>query len=85
MTGLGILLLQTLIIALVSHLLGHKEIGVNHLLSYAHIHPLKTSFINLNVAKLCAVLVGMVWNYCLYHFLIFKTHSELDEHVADAV
>jgi putative flippase GtrA len=84
-TGVGILVLQSLMIALVTHILGHKEIGVNHLLSFAHVHPLKTSFINLNVAKLCAVAVGLVWNYCLYHFVIFKTHNEVDEHVADAV
>jgi putative flippase GtrA len=84
-TGLGILVLQTLVIALVSYVLGHRDVGVNHMLSLIGASPLKTTFINLNIAKLCAVAIGMIWNFCLYHFVIFKTHSEVEEHVADVV
>lgn len=80
-TGVGILVFQTLIIALVTHLLGNKDIGVNHLVSLAGVKPLKESFINLNIAKLCAVVVGLIWNFSLYHFVIFKTPKPLVEDI----
>jgi putative flippase GtrA len=80
-TGVGILIFQTLIIAFVTHVLGNKDVGVNHLLGFIKIKPLKDSFINLNIAKLCAVIVGLVWNFSLYHFVIFKTQQPLAEDI----
>jgi len=77
-TGVGILVIQSLVITLMTHILGHKNIGINHVLQLVHVHPLEVSFINLNIAKLCAVAFGMVWNYCLYHFVIFKTHDLIE-------
>jgi ABC-type sugar transport system permease subunit len=80
-TGLGILVIQTLVIALITHILVHRDIGVNNLLHMVHVHPLKIAFVNLNIAKLCAVSVGMVWNLSLYHFVIFKVRKPIPEDI----
>jgi putative flippase GtrA len=71
-TGVGILVVQSAVILLMTHLLGERNIGLSHPLARL-IHPAPTTrFINLNLSKLAAVLVAMCWNFCLYRFVIFK-------------
>jgi putative flippase GtrA len=71
-TGIGILVVQSLVILFMVHLLGSRNIGIRHILG-DFIHPVPTiRFVNLNVAKLTAVLVAMIWNFCFYKFVIFK-------------
>jgi hypothetical protein len=38
-------------------------------------------FLQVNTAKVIAVLFGMVWNYMLYHLVVFR-HPEDEEIVA---
>jgi putative flippase GtrA len=33
----------------------------------------ENAFLAINVAKAAAVFVGLVWNYCLYRFVVFRT------------
>jgi putative flippase GtrA len=70
-TGIGIVAVQSLSIILVTHLLGEKD---NFIVSAVqHLNPSMTAkYVNLNFAKLCAVLIAMWWNFCLYHFIVFK-------------
>ena len=67
-TGLSIILVQSLVIY-----------GFEHLFSIAGIHKLsglskaRAHFIQVNGAKATAVLVGMVWNFVLYHLVVFRS------------
>jgi putative flippase GtrA len=80
-TGLGILAIQSLIIYLMTHLLGHERPTVVSLIRHLHL-ALSAKAFDLNVAKLLAVLVAMVWNFIIYHFVIFnKDSKQLDEDV----
>jgi putative flippase GtrA len=75
-TGVGILAIQTLVIYLVTHLLSRQEHLVNDILRDMHITRLSTKAFDLNVAKLCAVAIALVWNFSIYHFVIFKKPYE---------
>jgi putative flippase GtrA len=81
-TGVGILGIQSLVIYGVTHLLQHQQSfvdGLTHTLSLGH---LSNEALEVNVAKILAVLVAMVWNFTIYHFVIFKKQDgELDEDV----
>lgn len=33
----------------------------------------ENAFLAINVAKAAAVFVGLVWNFCMYKFVVFKT------------
>lgn len=77
-TGIGILVVQSLVILLITHLLGSRDTGLSSALSKLTHHSTSTKFINLNIAKLCAVLVAMCWNFCLYRLVIFK-ETDADE------
>ena len=66
-TGLSILAVQTLVIYGVEHLLSIREItNLTHLVSS------QARFIQVNGAKVTAVLVGMIWNFALYQLVVFK-------------
>lgn len=74
-TGIGILGIQTIIIYAVTHLLAHQVSlveSITHTLRFTH---LTTDAFDLNVAKVCAVLVAMIWNFTIYHFVIFKKNK----------
>lgn len=46
---------------------------------------LSNDALRLNVAKACAVAVGMVWNFSLYKFVIFKKKEKPLEEVEEKV
>lgn len=75
-TGVGILAIQTLVIYLVTHLLSHQQALVHDILSMLHITRLSARAFDLNFAKLCAVAVALIWNFLIYHFVIFKKPGE---------
>ncbi len=75
-TGIGILAIQTSVIYLVTHLLSHQEALVHDILSTLHITRLSVKAFDLNVAKLCAVAIALIWNFLIYHFVIFKQPGE---------
>ena len=67
-TGFSSLVIQNVIIYLFE-LLFQTKFGNSLLLV-----PNEESrhFIALNVAKLCAVLVGLVWNFLMYKYVVFR-------------
>jgi putative flippase GtrA len=71
-TGRGILCIQTLVIFVVTHLLSPHEAGLTHLLRSLGFRHVTGRALDLNVAKLMAVLIAMTWNFLLYHFVIFR-------------
>jgi putative flippase GtrA len=80
-TGLGILAIQSLVIYLMTHLLDHERSGVASLIRQLHI-ALSVKAFDVNVAKLLAVLVAMIWNFVIYQFVIFsKDSKQLDDDV----
>ncbi len=83
-TGLSIVLVQDSIIFVVTHLLNHDSgliTSIDHTLGTT---KLTQKFVNLNFAKMLAVLGGMVWNFVLYRLVVFKDTDEADQFVADA-
>lgn len=77
-TGLGILGIQSLVIYAVTHLLaphGHAVASVIHAL---HIGLSARAF-ELNIAKICAVLTAMTWNFTIYHLVLFKQPDDMIE------
>lgn len=78
-TGLSVLLVQTVVIAGVIHLLGTKEIGINSLLRLLGLRPLTTQFINLNIAKLISIVFSMLWNLTLYRLIVFQSSEPEDD------
>ncbi len=77
-TGISILVIQTLIIVLVTHLLGsNKTIIYNGIISLG-LKGFSTKFINLNSAKIAAVIAGMGWNFIFYQKIVFK-HINLED------
>jgi putative flippase GtrA len=79
-TGVGILGIQSLVIYIVTHLLKPHHILVQNIINSIHISSLSVKAFDLNVAKLTAVLIALIWNFMIYHFIVFKTPSnELDE------
>lgn len=75
-TGIGILGLQTLVIFLVTHFLGPHDASITHLLRSLGFKHITGRAVDLNIAKLLAVAIGMVWNFLIYHFVIFKKQNE---------
>lgn len=78
-TGLSILAIQSLVISIVTHILGTSQTVAYHLLVNMDINDLSTKIVNLNTAKLAAVILGMGWNYIFYHKIVFKTHISLED------
>jgi putative flippase GtrA len=72
LTGLGILAIQTLTIYSISHALAHHLVGENQLKTDIDLKSFSTKALTLNIAKLTAVVVSMVWNFCVYHFIVFR-------------
>lgn len=70
-TGFSSLVLQNLIITLFENFFDTR-FG-NSLLVLPD--PAGQHFLALNIAKLFAVLVGLVWNFTLYRFVIFRNRG----------
>lgn len=75
-TGLSILVVQTLVISGVLYVLHNDGHLVDSLLSVVGLKGFGVGFINLNVAKVLAVLAGMVWNFFLYQKVVFRQHPK---------
>jgi putative flippase GtrA len=70
-TGLGILVIQTLVIYGVEHL-----VNINQIMNTTHLSHSLSKVLWVNGAKLFAVAISMVWNFFLYTFAIFKVDKE---------
>lgn len=72
-TGLSILAVQTLVIYLFQHTFTkhYLENLTNITLTAQQI-----KFLQINVAKLVAVACGMVWNYVLYNYIVFRNPQQ---------
>ncbi len=75
-TGLSILLVQSIAIYIFEHTFSQSLIsdllGGSRNLNFVKI-------VQINSAKIVAVLVGMLWNYTLYHFVVFKDDVNNEE------
>lgn len=73
-TGLGILIIQSIVIFSVLHVLdGNTYFG--YIYKSLRLTQISIKTVSLNIAKICAVLVAMIWNYTIYHLVIFKTEE----------
>ena len=80
-TGVGILGIQSLVIYLVTHFLKHHPEQVQATINTLHLNITAQAF-ELNLAKILAVLIAMIWNFTIYHFVIFKkSEDELDDEI----
>ncbi|HEV2402959.1 MAG TPA: GtrA family protein [Candidatus Saccharimonadales bacterium] len=77
LTGFGILAIQTLVIYSITHLLAHHLIAVSQFELAMGLRSLSVRAFTLNIAKLLAVVVAMIWNFCMYHFIIFRNKKDL--------
>jgi len=66
-TGLSIIAVQSVVIYGMEHVL-----TLHSLMSFDHLSNAKAKFIQVNVSKIVAVLVSMVWNFILYQMVVFK-------------
>lgn len=78
-TGFSSLILQNLVIFGFESLF-NTTFG-NSLLLFADAAGRK--FLSLNIAKLFAVLLGLVWNYTMYRLVIFRRPKEAAEPTGD--
>jgi putative flippase GtrA len=72
-TGIGVILLQTIVIYLTRPVF-RRLIHDSHSLSLIRVE----SSISLNLAKVTAILVGLFWNYFFYSRIVFKKMPELE-------
>ncbi len=71
-TGLGVILIQDLVIYLVTD----KLWVINKTSTFmAAGHPITFKALQLLGTKLTAVLIGMTWNYLLYKYVVFRGHE----------
>jgi putative flippase GtrA len=71
-TGVGVLIVQNLVIYIVTHLFRVSPSATTEIMSI----NIKTTTFELNISKALAVIIGAVWNYLLYKFLIFPSATE---------
>lgn len=70
-TGISIIVLQTIIIYLTRPLYSSLALNLHGINASLH------AKISLNLAKITAILIGMVWNYLLYSKVVFKQIPEI--------
>lgn len=71
-TGFSSLALQTLVIVLFTQLFESSFSRSLFILSGIS----GNTFLELNIAKIAAVLIGMIWNFMLYKYVIFRDKEE---------
>lgn len=69
-TGLSILLVQSGVIYIVGH-----AISIGAISRLTGFSETQAHFVQVNGAKAMAVVLGMAWNFILYHLVVFK-HSD---------
>ena len=67
-TGFSSIVIQAGVILLITHLVKIDPLSYTDILGKS----IKTQTIELNIAKMIAVVVGMVWNFTLYKLVVFK-------------
>ncbi len=80
-TGISILALQSLTISLVTHILGANKTIIYRTVVGLGLTNLSVKFVNLNTAKIIAVIIGMSWNYLFYKKIVFKTHINIEDNL----
>ena len=84
-TGLSVIVVQNSILYLFDVFVGTRDIGLHGLLGLVGLSHLSNTFINLNTAKIIAVLTGMIWNFLLYNVVVFKGgEMQLEEEVIES-
>ncbi|HMH30897.1 MAG TPA: GtrA family protein [Methylomirabilota bacterium] len=81
-TGLSILAVQTLVIY------GFEHTFTTHYLenlSGITLSDSQIKFLQINCAKIVAVACGMVWNFALYHLVVFRDPKEEHEPEEEAI
>lgn len=73
-TGVSVLLIQSLTIYILQHLFTLNILG-----SILAMHGTRQfiKVLQINGAKIIAVMVGMVWNYMLYHIVVFRDNKDI--------
>lgn len=71
-TGVSVLIVQTSAIYFIMHLLRNDGRIVDAVLDLLGVQGMGIGIINLNISKIFAVLLGMVWNFLLYHYVVFR-------------
>lgn len=81
-TGLSVLVIQNTVLFFAGQLIGNRDLGILKLVGVVSDINITTEFVNLNLEKVAAVLLGMVWNYTLYNFIVFnKGEIEIEEDI----
>lgn len=84
-TGLSVIVVQNSILYVFDVFVGARDIGLHGVLGLVGLGNLSDKFINLNTAKLIAVLTGMIWNFLLYNIVVFKGgEMQLEEEVLES-
>lgn len=73
-TAIGILAIQSAVIYGVSRI-----ISIDQIMSLLHLSMDVSKVVKVEGAKLLAVLAGMVWNFVLYSFAVFKKDTVEEE------
>ena len=72
-TGLSIVAIQSAVIYIAQHIFTLSEIS-----KLTGLHGTHVEFIQVDGAKIAAVLIGMVWNFLLYKYVVFRHHDASD-------
>ncbi len=73
-TGLGVIIIQNLVIYLATHTGLANSGNTVHLL----LINLSDKTVALNIGKALAIIVGMIWNYLLYKYVVFGRDKQAD-------
>jgi putative flippase GtrA len=75
-TGFSSIVIQNFIIDYVA-----PKVAPIHASQVVHIlnHAVSAQVLRLNIAKVLAVIVGMIWNFLLYKYIIFRNQEQPDE------
>lgn len=71
-TGFSVLFIQNVVIYVVTKVVTVNEASAVHMLGY----DISAKTIEVNLAKAVAVLTGMVWNFLLYKYVIFRIQGD---------
>lgn len=74
-TGFSVLVIQNIVIFTAKHLFVVPEDRYIEILN----HSVSERVLELNLAKVVAVLIGMVWNFLLYKYVVFKNPKPTQE------
>lgn len=73
-TGLGVIVIQNLVIHVATHAGIAQSAHSYHLLTF----DVSTKTVVLNAAKMAAVIIGIAWNFLLYKYVVFRKQDQPD-------